>query len=83
MHETRVAHSERAPAALYAQLNRRQSLRSRVGRPIRLVGAVKVGTYSTSNSLIGISVHPRPADGLCVARGAWLSGKIIDILAHS
>ena len=77
-----LRHSERAPAALYAQLNRRQSLRSRVGRPIRLVGAVKVGSYSTSNSLIGISVHSRPADGL-VARGAWLSGKIIDILAHS
>ena len=38
MHETRVAHSERAPAALYAQLNRRQSLRSRVGRPIRFGG---------------------------------------------
>ena len=75
-----LRHSERAPAALYAQLNRRQSLRSRVGRPIRLVGAVKVGSYSTS--LIGISVHSRPADGL-VARGAWLSGKIIDILAHS
>ena len=39
MHETRVAHSERAPAALYAQLNRRQSLRSRVGRPIRFGGS--------------------------------------------